>query len=549
MMCKEWLEAPYRLGGKQVRGRFVVPSGIRCTHASTIARCFAEVPSIGAITTKSVSLAPRAGYREPIYARYAEGCYINAVGLTNPGAVAFRAELETIRVPADKFLLVSIFGGSAEEFLEAARVLAPVADGFELNMSCPHAKGYGAEIGADRALLVEITGAVAKAMDVPVFVKFSGILPDLTGAAKAVLAAGAQGLTLINTVGPGMATFDGAPVLRNGVGGLSGTGIRPLGVRAVRQIRTAVGPEPTIIGMGGVENREHAKEYVAAGADLIGVGSAATGLDTQQYAAFFAGLAGAPMPVAPGTPMGYFPATVESVDQLSPDLFKIVLGSLPEGYAPGELAGKFFFLMLPDTGEKPFAVFSAAERSVIVRPVGVFTRALGAAAAGTKIYLRGPYGKPLPEFHGKRIAFAGGGTGTASLLEIARRCAPANELEFVLGARSAGGLFGLDEFRALGTVHVATDDGSAGRKGYVHEALASVAPSLAGDLVFINCGPAPMVRACFEVESRMVPNERIFGSIEYMTSCGVGVCGKCASPSGALTCIDGPFLNRVEFEA
>ena len=82
----EFFLRPYTLGRKQVEGRFVIPSGIRCTHASTIARCFAEVPALGVITTKSISVAPRAGYREPVYARYAPGCYINAVGLSNPGA-------------------------------------------------------------------------------------------------------------------------------------------------------------------------------------------------------------------------------------------------------------------------------------------------------------------------------------------------------------------------------------------------------------------------------------------------------------------------------
>ena len=548
---REWFDTPYRLGAKDVRGRFVVPSGVRCTHANTIARCFREVPPIGVITTKSVSLAPRAGYREPIFARYADGCYINAVGLTNPGAAAFRAELETISIPADKFLLVSIFGGSEREFVEAAKILAPVADGFELNMSCPHAKGYGAEIGADRNLLVEITRAVVNAVDAPVIVKFSAILPDLAGAAAAVIAAGAHGVTLTNTIGPALVTMeDGAPVLRNGLGGLSGAGIRPLGVRAVRQVRAALGPAPLIVGMGGVESHEHVREYAAAGADLFGVGSAATGLDSPQYAAFFARLlSGEPAPRAAATPMEYFATTVESVERLSPDLFELTFQDLPEAYPPGALAGKFFFLMLPDTGEKPFAIFSAARKSVIVRPVGIFTQRLCALAAGEKIYLRGPYGKPLPDLEGKTIVFTGGGTGTASLLDIARRYAPSNDLVFVLGARSAGGLFGLDEFRALGPMHLATNDGSAGRQGNVHEALLALAPSLppAAGLVFINCGPAPMVRACFELEDRLVSTGQIFGSIEYMTSCGVGICGKCASPSGALTCIDGPFLNRAEF--
>src|SRR5512141_2836870 len=101
-------DAPIRLGRKSVSGRFVIPSGIRCTHAATIRKCFLEVPAIGVITTKSISAQPRKGYREPIYARYAPGCYINAVGLANPGAEAYAAEFNGIQTPGDKFLLVSI---------------------------------------------------------------------------------------------------------------------------------------------------------------------------------------------------------------------------------------------------------------------------------------------------------------------------------------------------------------------------------------------------------------------------------------------------------
>jgi len=158
------LDQPYQLGRKTVRGRFVVPSGIRCTHATTIRKCFDEIPEIGVVTTKSISYQPRAGYREPIYARYAPGCYINAVGLANPGAEKFLAEFDGIPIPEDKFLLVSIFGSDADSFLAAARTLAPIADGFELNMSCPHAKGYGAEIGQDPELLRSITAPVTAAV-------------------------------------------------------------------------------------------------------------------------------------------------------------------------------------------------------------------------------------------------------------------------------------------------------------------------------------------------------------------------------------------------
>ena len=228
---------PYRLGRKTVSGRFAIPSGIRCTHASTIRKCFREVPQIGIVTTKSIGAQPRRGYREPIYARYAPGCYINAVGLANPGAAAYLAEFEGIAIPEDKFLLVSIIGTDVDSFLEAALTLKPIADGFELNMSCPHAKGYGAEIGQDTELMRKITEAVAEAAGVPVFVKLSSTLPNLAATAEAAVAAGAAGLTLINTVGPALAAVGRDPILSNRLGGLSGDGIRPMGLRAVEQVR------------------------------------------------------------------------------------------------------------------------------------------------------------------------------------------------------------------------------------------------------------------------------------------------------------------------
>ena len=559
---REWFETPYQLGKKKVAGRFVVPSGIRCTHASTIARCFQEIPSVGIITTKSISLSPRAGYREPILAQYADGCYINAVGLANPGAIAFRSELDAIDIPPDKFLLVSIFGASVADFIDAARILEPVADGFELNMSCPHAEGFGSEIGGDRDLLVKITRAMVQAVKVPVFVKFSAILPDLAGAAAAVIAEGAYGITLTNTIGPALVRIGQTTVLRHGTGGLSGAGIRPLGVRAVLQARNALGATPVIIGMGGISNHEHVREYATVGADLFGIGSATTGLDSRQYAAFFSqllsdvlddsgGRCSRPLSITNAS-MEYFHTRLESTEQLSKDLFRVSFAELPAVYPPGFLAGKFFFIMLPEVGEKPFAIFSAAERSVIVRSVGPFTQQLCRLAVGSELFLRGPYGKALPQYQKKVIALVGGGTGAASVLEIARRYQPDNELVFVLGARSRCDLFGLDEFRSLGPVYVATNDGSLGFKGNAHEALADMAPSLSShshaELVFINCGPEQMVTACFRVEDSLAERHQLLGSVEYMTSCGVGICGKCASPSGALTCMDGPFMNVAEFQ-
>jgi dihydroorotate dehydrogenase (NAD+) catalytic subunit len=547
---------PYQLGRKTIRGRFVIPSGIRCTHATTIRKCFDEIPEIGVVTTKSISFQPRAGYREPIYARYAPGCYINAVGLANPGAEKFLAEFDGIRIPEDKFLLVSIFGSDAESFLAAARTLAPIADGFELNMSCPHAKGYGAEIGQDPELLKSITAAVARAAAVPVFVKLAAILPNLGEAARASLAAGAAGITVTNTIGPALAAVGDRPILYNKVGGLSGDGIRPMGLRAVQQVRAAVGPGPVIIGMGGIASGEHVRQYAAAGADLFGVGSALTGLDSAQMRGYLRDLAsGAAGPCSCETrvPMDYVTARIESRVDYTPSLFKLLLDRLPADYRDGDLAGKFFFLCLPGVGEKPFAIFSASERSIVVRSVGVFTRQLEELKPGSEILLRGPYGSGVPDFTGRTLVFAGGGTGSASLLEIACKLRPGNRQMFLLGARSRDQLYDLDKFERLGPVRVATDDGSAGFHGLVPDllrtALDEMPPAERERAVFINCGPEPMVLRCFEVQRPITGPDRILGSIEYMTSCGVGICGKCASPSGALSCIDGPFLPLAGFHA
>lgn len=544
------------VGNKQVRGRLAIPSGIRCTRASTIEWCFKNVPSVGIVTTKSISLAPRVGYVEPIYARYAPGCYINAVGLSNPGADAFRAELERIRVPDDKFLLVSIFGGNTSQFVETAIALQSVADGLELNMSCPHAEGYGVEIGQKQELVAEITAAVVKATGLPVFVKLSAVVLDVGQTAKASIAAGAVGITVSNTVGPATVNLGGTPILSNRVGGLSGVGIRPLALRCVKRVREAVGPEPVIIGMGGVTEPEDVAEFLDAGSNFVGVGSALTGLDSRAMQDYCATLANAETP-EPDKPilkqlemtMDYVRATVTARQDYHPNLFKLVLDRLPTETAPGELAGRYFFLTIPGVGEKPFAVFCGEEKSIVVRVAGRFTKHLATLQAGDTLFLRGPYGQHFPELKARDVVMLGGGTGIASLLEIGKLLAPDNRVHFLIGGRSRQDLFDLPKFEALGEVRISTDDGSLGDRGYVSDLLRNwlESHSVAEHRpLFIVCGPEPMVQACFKLLPAFDP-EDVWAAIEYHTSCGVGICGKCASPSGALTCIDGPFLPRTHF--
>ena len=109
--------------GKTLSGPFTVPSGIVTTAAPIMQYMFDHMPEIGVITTKSIGMEPREGYREPVLSRYAPGCFVNAVGLTNPGAHKSAEIMAELRVPEDRFLLTSIFGGSIAEFVEVAKML------------------------------------------------------------------------------------------------------------------------------------------------------------------------------------------------------------------------------------------------------------------------------------------------------------------------------------------------------------------------------------------------------------------------------------------
>jgi dihydroorotate dehydrogenase (NAD+) catalytic subunit len=554
---------PFQFAGKSVRGRLVIPSGIRCIHASVIAKCFAELDSVGIVTTKSVSVAPRQGYREPIYARYSHGSYINAVGLSNPGAEAFCAELKSISVPANKALLVSIFGGNAADFAKASTILKPVADAFELNMSCPHAAGYGIELGHDIDLVKEITAAVVRASGLPVMVKLSGMLPRLALTAKAAIDAGAAGITVTNTVGPSIvAVGDEGPILSNRVGGLSGDAIRPVALRSAECVRSAIGPGPIVIGMGGIGTAEHVAQFRQAGADVFGIGSALTGLSSSAAVTFFSDLektlvAGKASTLGSSCAdtalsMDYHRCTVTAKVHYSERLFKLTFDQLPASPAAGDLAGRFYFLCVPGVGEKPFAIFSADDRSVVIKTVGAFTNHLASLPVGSTVLIRGPYGRQFCGIEGcTHYILAGGGTGIASLPEIALFLSRQHTVQFVLGARSKSELFETERIRQIGPVSVATDDGSLGYRGTVSDLLSCM---LAGGLqkdwnsvAFVNCGPEPMVYCCAQTERKYASAERIISAVEYYTSCGVGICGKCASPSGHLSCIDGPFMPFSAF--
>ncbi len=530
--------------GKTISGPFTIPSGIVATASPIIDYLFRHIPQVGVVTTKSIGLEPRDGYREPILSQYAPGCFVNAVGLTNPGAIRSAELLSALQVPEDRFLLTSIFGANAEEFVAVARLLAPCSDGLELNLSCPHAKGYGMAIGQDPELVAEIVRAVVAAVELPVIAKLTPNTNDIGAIARAAVDAGAAGLCAINTVGPGYYTAHGEPVLSNAMGGMSGKGILPIGLKCVKEIREAV--DCPIIGCGGISNADDARAYRDAGADIYGIGSALIGLGTEQMRDYFEVLDGdmagdtrrAESMVRYDIDMSFRPVTLVSNERVSEDIAVLRFDRKIDIEA-----GEFIFLWIPGLGEKPFSALTDDPFSLAVIKLGQFTEKLVQLEPGTQAYVRGPHGIPVAPPSGAKIMAVCGGTGLAAVYQIARDFGNA---EIFVGARSKDRLYFLDQCREVSKLHVATDDGSEGYHGLVTELLRrrleAMSPAQRENLVFYNCGPEPMVHAAVAVQGEFCAAEQIFSAIDYLTKCGVGICGACSTPDGRRLCVDGPFL-------
>ena len=535
--------------GKTVSGPFTIPSGIVTTAPSIIQRIMRDVPAIGVITTKSIGLEPRAGNREPVYSQYAPGCFVNAVGLTNPGAHASLEALGQLEVPDDKFLLVSIFGGSVEDFVTVATLLAPVADGFELNLSCPHASGYGMAMGQDPEMVAKIVGAVKAAVSLPVIPKLTPNVANIATIGEAAMNAGADGLCAINTVGPGYTASHGKPVLSNGVGGMSGKGVLPIALKCIRELREIT--DAPIIGCGGLSSAADCRAAVDAGASVVGVGSALTGMDTDDLVSYFetlssdmnSGTERAERLIRYDMDMEFRAVTVVSNEQVCDDITVLTFAE-QVNIQPGE----YVFVWIPGVGEKPFSCLTDSPLRLAVIDVGEFTHACYELTPGSEIYIRGPYGTPVEPAEDARVICVAGGTGLAAVYQIARDFGdgPAKP-EIFAGARSADRLYFIDECRDVADVTIATDDGSAGVHGRVTEALeqrlAELSPEELANTVFYNCGPAPMIHAAEAVQRRFGQSDKIFSAIDYVTKCGVGICGACASPDGRRICMDGPFIN------
>jgi len=230
-----------------------------------------DLDALGGIVTKAVTPEPRQGHPAPRVAEFAGGM-LNAVGLANPGLEAVRDhELPWLASHVRRArVLVNVAGATVDDYVRVIERLTDldVITAFEVNASCPNTSAGGLEFGATREGLGELVRRCQAATTRPIAVKLSPVLPDIAGMAEVAKQEGAAAVTLVNTI-PG-ALHDR---LGNGAGGVSGPALLPIGVLATRKARDAV--DIPIIGVGGVRTARDAREYLAAGASLVAIGTAA----------------------------------------------------------------------------------------------------------------------------------------------------------------------------------------------------------------------------------------------------------------------------------
>jgi dihydroorotate dehydrogenase (NAD+) catalytic subunit len=264
---------PISLAGAKLQNPTVLASGILGTTGASLIRVAKE--GAGAVTTKSISLKARKGHPTPIITTFDAGM-LNAVGLSNPGIEESLLELDKAVEGAGVPVIASLVASKVEEFGELAKLISKGRPSIiELNISCPNVSDeFGRPFACAASSASEVVAEVKRNTKLPVFVKLSPNVLDIGAIAASVEKAGADGITAINTVGPGMQiNIDAAmPVLTNKVGGVSGPAIKPVAVRCVYDIYKAT--KLPIIGTGGVTNARDAIEMIMAGATAVGVGTA-----------------------------------------------------------------------------------------------------------------------------------------------------------------------------------------------------------------------------------------------------------------------------------
>ena len=257
-----------RIGKLELRNPTILASGIMDETADSIKRVAEE--GAGAVVTKSVGKEPREGYANPTVVELEHGI-LNAMGLPNPGIEAYADEMEELR-DLDIPVIGSIFGSDEKEFSFLAKKMQEYgARAIELNLSCPHASGYGAETGSQPDVVKSIVHAVKHSVDLPVFAKLTSNVTSIVEIGKAAEEGGADGVVAINSIKAMKIDVNlKKPILSNKVGGYSGPAIKPIGVRCVYELAQEL--NIPIIGVGGIKCGEDAVEYILAGASAVQIG-------------------------------------------------------------------------------------------------------------------------------------------------------------------------------------------------------------------------------------------------------------------------------------
>lgn len=234
-----------------------------------------DLDSLGGLVTKAVSLASRAGNPSPRVGEF-DGGMLNAIGLANPGMAGVAAtELPWLVATLKRAkVIVNVVGFVEDEYSRVIEGLEPVGGmvGYEINLSCPNTSAGGIEFGADRAAISRVIARCRAVTKKPLFAKLSPALPDIPGLAAAAIDAGADGITVVNTM-PGLIYEGDRPRLGNGSGGVSGPALLPVGLLATARVRRQL-PTTPIIGVGGIRRLEHVEQYLNAGANLVAIGTA-----------------------------------------------------------------------------------------------------------------------------------------------------------------------------------------------------------------------------------------------------------------------------------
>jgi dihydroorotate dehydrogenase (NAD+) catalytic subunit len=257
------------IAGLTLKNPTILASGILGETGESLLSVARE--GCGALTTKSIGIEPKEGHPNPTFVETEHGI-LNAMGLPNPGIEEYKDEFERA-MDAGVPIVGSIYGKDAQEFQHLARKMQEFgASALELNLSCPHAKGYGAELGHDPKKVMWIVRAVKDTVDIPVFAKLSPNVSSISKIASAVDKAQGDGIVAINTLSAMAIDPDLAiPILANKTGGLSGPAIKPVGIRCVFEIKSET--DLPIIGVGGILSGRDAVEYIMAGASAVQIGS------------------------------------------------------------------------------------------------------------------------------------------------------------------------------------------------------------------------------------------------------------------------------------